>query len=456
MSTSVMNLVYLFTAVLFILGLKAMTSVRAARLGNLVAAAGMLVAIVGILLSRRVVTYTWIIAGMGAGSAIGAVIALRVRMTAVPQMVSFFNGAGGLAAALVALSHYYLLTSLQSVASQSVTAGFTALAGWVSFVGSMIALAKLQGWIRGAPIMLSGHQVWNSLLTIIAVALLVLMGFFPRTHHLLLPLMACAAGLGAMAVLPIGGADMPVVIAMLNSLTGTAVAASGLMLGNPGLLIAGAMVGASGGILTLRMCQAMNRNFLNVLFAHFGIAAAAQSAQSKTARSGSAEDAAIAMEDASRVMIIPGYGMAVAQAQHSVKEMDDILTSRGVKVLYAIHPVAGRMPGHMNVLLAEAGILYDQLLDLDAANAELRQADVALVIGANDVTNPAAKNDPGSPIYGMPIIKADEARMVFVLKRTTGPGFAGVDNPLFYEDKTIMIFGDAKRTLSDIIAILKK
>jgi NAD(P) transhydrogenase subunit beta len=421
----------------------------------------MLLAMAGTLAWSGVVSYTWIIVGLAIGAAIGAVIALATPMTTAPQMVSFFNGSGGLAAGLVAIAHAFLMTGeggapVAQGAHYSVIAGLTVLVGWVSFAGSMVAVAKLQEWIGGRPIVLRLHHLINLALTLAAAGLLVMLGVFPGHHWLLLLVAADAIFLGVLAVIPIGGADMPVVIAVLNSFTGLAAAATGFLLNNSGLIISGALVGASGSILTHLMCKAMNRSLANVFFGHFGAKALTPAAQARrSVHRYSVEDAQLVLEGASLVVIVPGYGLAVAQAQHVCRELEKLLEERGVKVEYAIHPVAGRMPGHMNVLLAEADVPYDKLLELDAANAELEHADVALILGANDVVNPAARDDPKSPIYGMPILNVDSARTVIVSKRTLGPGFAGIDNELFYRDGTMMVFGDAKATLTDLVAALK-
>ncbi|MFA6135443.1 MAG: NAD(P)(+) transhydrogenase (Re/Si-specific) subunit beta [Phycisphaerae bacterium] len=460
-SHEIVNLFYLITAVLFIVGLKALTSPRTARRGNAIAAAGMLLAVVGTLAWSGVVSYTWIVIGLAIGAAIGSAIALLTPMTSAPQMVSFFNGSGGLAAAMVAIAHSFLMMGEtgQRVAvtpSYAVIAGLTVLIGGVSFAGSMVAVAKLQEWIKGRPIVLRNHHLINLGLLAAAMAILVLLGIFPHGRWMLVPLMVLAGVAGVMVVLCIGGADMPVVIAVLNSCTGLAAAATGFLLGNTGLIVSGALVGASGAVLTHLMCKAMNRPLSNVFFGQFGSAVLAPAAQARrNVHRYTVQDAQIVLEGASLVIIVPGYGLAVAQAQHACRELETLLEARGVSVKYAIHPVAGRMPGHMNVLLAEAGVPYEKLLDLEQSNAELEHADVALILGANDVVNPAARNDPHSPIYGMPILNVDSARTVIVSKRSLAPGFAGIDNELFYADRTMMIFGDAKATLAELVAAMK-
>jgi NAD(P) transhydrogenase subunit beta len=451
-----LNLAYLATGVTFIVGLKMMTSPRTARMGNTIAAAGMLAAIIATLLSSHVVTYTWIVIGVVIGTGVGTAIALGVRMTAVPQMVSFFNGAGGLAAGVITLAHYITLGHGVATWGHALVAAPGVLIGLVSF---MIAAGKLQEIIPGRPLVLPGIRLATALLLAAAAAVTAMLMYQPQAEWLLTAQACLALLLGVALVLPIGGADMPVVIAMLNSFTGLAAAMTGLLLANAGLIIAGALVGASGTILTLLMCQAMNRSLVNVLFGAFGAAPVAGKGGAakvqRTARRYTAEDAAIVLAGASQVMIVPGYGMAVAQAQHAVKELSDLLQARGAKVLFAVHPVAGRMPGHMNVLLAEANIPYPQLLDLEQSQAELEQTDAALIIGANDVVNPAAMDDPSSPVYGMPILDVRKARTVMIIKRSLAAGFAGIDNELFYSDKTMMLFGDAKEMVSEIVAALK-
>ena len=465
MSGDWLNLCYLITAVMFIAALKALNSPRTARLGNAIAALGMLMAVAGTLMARGTVTYTWIIVGIVVGGTIGSVMALKIRMTAVPQMVSFFNGSGGLAAALVAVVHYSAFGHAGSASSstsaqlvgQAFTTGLSALIGLMSFTGSMVAVAKLQEWLHPRPIVLPMQHAINALLLAVVAALIALLCVYPQMGAwLIVPIVIVSAVLGVMVVLPIGGGDMPVVVALLNSFTGLAAAATGFLLSNTGLIISGALVGASGSILTHLMCQAMNRPLGNVLFGTFGkIEAAAASGPQRTVRRYTVQDAQIVLQNASSVVIVPGYGLAVARAHYAVKEMADLLEAQGVSVKYAVHPVAGRMPGHMNVLLAEANVPYAKLLDLDEGNRELEHADVALVVGANDVTNPAARTDKASPIYGMPILNVDHAKTVIVCKRSMSPGFAGIDNPLFYSDNTLMLFGDAKETFTNLVTLMK-
>jgi NAD(P) transhydrogenase subunit beta len=458
---------YLLAAVLFVLALKAMGSPRTARRGNAMGALGMLIAILATLLlaTRRggeLVWYVtpngwWIIAaGVLVGAAIGAVLALKVQMTGMPQMVAMFNGLGGLASGLVVLANVFQ-TPGTSIA-YAVAAGVGTLIGWVTLTGSLVAFAKLQGVVLpGQPVTFPLQKFANFALLAGAVVMIVLLGIWPELTWLVIPVAVAAAVLGVLFTIPIGGADMPVVISLLNSYSGLAAAATGFVLGNPGLIIAGSLVGASGIVLTRIMCNAMNRSLANVLFAAVGkTTAGAGDGEERHVRSWTAEDAAMVLQNASLVVVVPGYGMAVAQAQHAVKELADMLEKLGVDVKFGIHPVAGRMPGHMNVLLAEAEVPYERLFDMDEINPELDQADVALVIGANDVVNPAARSDENSPIYGMPILNVDHANTVLVCKRSLRPGFAGVDNELFYQDNTSMLFGDAKEMMTSIAAALKE
>jgi len=462
------DLSYLAAALLFVVALKAMASPRTARRGNLIGALGMLIAIVVTLLAtgklddlRRAVgsadarvTYVFIIIGLLVGAAIGAYLALTVKMTAMPQMVAMFN-----ASALVVLAGVWALpTTAPGYTREFVAAtAVSTLIGWVTFTGSLVAFAKLQQFvITGKPVVLPRHKTINFGLLAGALVLIVLWSLVPAGRGLIIPLALLAAALGVLLVIPIGGADMPVVISLLNSYSGLAAAATGFVLNNSGLIISGALVGASGVVLTRLMCRAMNRSLANVLFGAVGAAAGGPAAGAeRRVRSWTAADAAIVLESASLVIIVPGYGLAVAQAQHAVKELADLLAARGVTVKFGIHPVAGRMPGHMNVVLAEAEVPYDQLADMDEINPEFDHADVALVIGANDVVNPAARTDEGCPIYGMPILNVDHARTVLICKRTLGPGFAGIDNELFYAENTSMLFGDAKVMISEINAALK-
>jgi NAD(P) transhydrogenase subunit beta len=453
-SANLRALLYLVAAVAFIVGLRRLSSPRTARTGNAVAALGMLLAIVVTLVQQQV-SWGVIAAGAAVGSVIGAWSALKVRMTAMPQMVAIFNGFGGLASALVAGAQYLRVDRAALPADTMVSIILSVLIGAVTFTGSVLAFAKLQDLLPGRPVTFRGQRAVN----LVILAAVLGLGAWAQATHDPLPFWVgggAALVLGVLAVLPIGGADMPVVICLLNSLSGLAAAATGFVINNSALVIAGALVGASGIILTNLMCKAMNRSWTNVLFGAFGGGGggAASGPASGAARATNAEDVAIALAYSSQVVVIPGYGLAVAQAQHALRALTSDLEKRGVRVAYGIHPVAGRMPGHMNVLLAEVDVPYDQLLDLDDSNALMNRTDVALVVGANDVVNPSARDEPGSPIYGMPIIQADRARSTVVIKRSLAPGFAGIDNPLFYKDGTAMLFADAKKALTDIAAAL--
>jgi proton-translocating NAD(P)+ transhydrogenase subunit beta len=456
------NSAYLVTAITFIVALKRLSSPATARSGNAIGALGMLLAIAATLLQQEIVSVWQIAVGMAVGAVVGFVSAQRVRMTAMPQMVALFNGVGGGAAALVALAEFHEQAPDPGRMETNIGLSIllSALIGSVSFSGSLVAFAKLQEVIGGRPLVYRGQKVTNAalLLAIAGVGAVILAG--TQREALLLTLIAGALVLGVLFVLPIGGADMPVVISLLNAFTGLAAAATGFVLHNNVLIVSGALVGASGTLLTILMGRAMNRSLSNVLFGAFGAVAedgpgAPAGVDGAPVRSASAEDVAIMLAYARRVVVVPGYGLAVAQAQHDVRALADLLEERGVDVSYAIHPVAGRMPGHMNVLLAEANVPYPQLREMDDINPEFPQTDVALVIGANDVTNPAARTSPGSPIYGMPILDVDRAASVVVLKRSMNPGFAGIDNPLYTDPKTVMLFGDAKESLLRLIGSLK-
>jgi len=453
-------LAYLIAAVLFILGLKGLTHPSTARRGNLYAMFGMLLAIAATLLGRDVQSYGFIIAGIAIGAVIGVIVALRIQMTAMPQLVAALHSFVGLAAVLVGIGtflHKQEAGLLNAVLMGEISAGV--VIGAITFTGSIIAFGKLQGLLSGAPVKFAGQHVLNAVLALTTIALAV---HFAMSGSLLaLILMTLLAfTLGVTLIIPIGGADMPVIISMLNSYSGWAAAATGFTLHNDLLIIVGALVGCSGAILSFIMCKAMNRSIINVVFGGFGSdsgtgdSAGAQAAE-KGVKSAAIEDAVYWMEDANRVIIVPGYGMAVAQAQHSLKELMELLEARGVEVKFAIHPVAGRMPGHMNVLLAEADIPYDRVLEMDEINPEFPSTDVVLVVGANDVVNPAAKEDKSSPIYGMPILEAGRARQVYFLKRSMRPGYSGVDNLLFYQDNTSLVFGDAKDTIDGMNSALK-
>lgn len=466
-------LLYLISAVLFVMGLKRLTKVRTARSGNTLASLGMLVAIVATLLQLGVVDYRWILAGLGLGSVIGLVTAMRVPMTSMPEMVAIFNGLGGAASLLVALSQLWLrvFETETTEASLRATVGGAAalmiplsiLIGGITLTGSVVAFLKLQGKIaKGKPVLLPGRHLINALLGLGALALTAALAFadldLSTMEQAALIITGISLLLGWLLVLPIGGADMPVVVSLLNSYSGVAAAAAGFVIGNTLLIIAGAMVGAAGLILTQIMCVAMNRSLLNVLVGGFGQDAAAgggDTSEYENVKSAGAEEAAMVLENASSVIIVPGYGLAVAQAQHAAKELSELLVKRGVKVRFAIHPVAGRMPGHMNVLLAEADVPYERLVEMELINGEFSSTDVAIVLGANDVVNPIAAEDPSSPIYGMPILEAHHAQTVFVVKRGLGAGYAGIKNVLFERNNTVMLFGDAKQMLTALSTELK-
>jgi H+-translocating NAD(P) transhydrogenase subunit beta len=452
---ALINLAYIAAAILFIYGLKMLSRAETARRGNLVSAAGMLLAVVVTLLTGGL-NYTWVILGVVVGAAIGAVAARRVQMTQMPEMVALFNGSGGLASLLVAWAEYLRFPSAEPFTATVII--LAVLVGGVTATGSGVAFGKLSERLPGRPIRFPNQQLMNAVLLGGALVLSLLFILFPASGHLLLIVVILAAfALGVLAVLPIGGADMPIVVSLLNSYSGIAASMAGFILGNNVLIVAGSLVGASGLILTQIMCRAMNRSLTNVLFSGFGgVAVASAQKLEGEVRALSTEDAYYILEAASSVIFVPGYGMAVAQAQHAVRELADLLEANGAEVRYAIHPVAGRMPGHMNVLLAEANVPYEQLVEPDDVNPNMEMVDVAVVIGANDVVNPAAKEDRGSPLYGMPIIEVDRARITFVLKRSMNPGFSGVENPLFYKENTRMIFGDAKASLGALVSEFKE
>lgn len=457
------QLTYLVAASLFILGLKKLGSPASARNGNLVAAVGMLLAIVATMLDQHVLNYEMILVGLAIGSVIGAVIAYKVQMTEMPQMVGLLNGLGGASSALIAVAEFWrLLDSSQPIPLDvNISMLLDVLIGGVTLTGSFLAFAKLQGLISGTPITFPLQQPFNILLLGSYLAGSAYLIMTPDSLPVFLGVVAVSLVLGVMFVLPIGGGDMPVVISLLNSLSGVAAAAAGFVVMNNMLIIAGALVGASGLILTEIMCKAMNRSLFSVLFSAFGSVStssggAAAGASDQPVRSIDAEEGAMMLGYARSVVIVPGYGMAVAQAQHSVRELADQLERMGVDVKYAIHPVAGRMPGHMNVLLAEANVAYTQLYDMEDINPQFEQADVALVIGANDVVNPAARSDKNSPIYGMPILEVDRAKQTIVIKRGMSAGFAGVDNELFYKAKTTMLFGSAKDMVAKLVSEVKQ
>jgi NAD(P) transhydrogenase subunit beta len=442
------NLSYTLAAVLFILGLKFLSHPATARRGNTLSAFGMLLAVVVTLLDQSIIDYRWILLGIVIGAVIGALAARLVAMTAMPEMVALLNGFGGISSLLVGwvalaqpdLSSFILMTIFLSI-----------LIGGVTFTGSLVAWGKLSERISGRPFLFHGQRQVNALILLANFTCGVMFVLYPEQPLWLYLAIVLSATLGIMTVMPIGGADMPVVISLLNSYSGLAACAAGFAISNNILIVAGSLVGASGMILTRIMCKAMNRSLGNVLFSGFGAPSGADDKLEGEVKSLSAEDAYYILEAAQSVVIVPGYGMAVAQAQHGVKELQELLEENGCEVAYAIHPVAGRMPGHMNVLLAEADVPYDLLLEMDDINPRMETFDVAIVIGANDVVNSAARENTNSPIYGMPIINVDYARTVFVLKRSMASGFAGLDNPLFYKENTRMIFGDAKETVNKLI-----
>ncbi|MEM6458513.1 MAG: NAD(P)(+) transhydrogenase (Re/Si-specific) subunit beta [Planctomycetota bacterium] len=485
------NLAYLVAAVMFIFGLKKLGRVETAARGNLLSAGGMLVAAVATffyLNGDNALSLLWVVPALAVGAVAGAVMAKRVEMTQMPQMVALLNGFGGVASLLVAVADYAHGLKRYAAAEDSVrgvpadivaampatlfgptwdtvlAVGLATVIGGVTFTGSLMAFGKLQGvrWAPDQPVQLPGQRFVVFGLLGLALLLCLVLIAAPGAWPLLLVMALVALGLGVLLVIGIGGADMPVVVALLNSYSGVAAAMAGFVLGNVALIVTGSLVGSSGLILTNIMCKAMNRSLMNVLFGGMGATPAGGPASAGlpesqgTATESSPEDAAIVLEAAQSVVVVPGYGMAVAQAQHAVKEFAAELQNKGIDVTYAVHPVAGRMPGHMNVLLAEAGVEYDVLLDLEPANAKLENADVALVIGANDVTNPAARHDQTSPLYGMPILNVDSARTVFIVKRSLNPGFAGIQNPLYFLDNTRMVFGDAKKVVTELVGELEQ
>lgn len=442
------NIAYILSAVLFIYGLKELGSPATARRGNFISAVGMFIAVLVTLFDKGIVDYKWILLGIVVGGIIGALAARRVAMTAMPELVAIFNGFGGLASLLVGWAAFYVSGNTKFTL---VTILLSVFIGGVTFTGSIIAWGKLSEKLNGKPVLFSGQQIFNTVLMLAIIAFGVLFVLDPANLLYLYILIGLSFVFGIMFVIPIGGGDMPVVISLLNSYSGLAACAAGFAINNLLLIVAGSLVGASGIILTQIMCKAMNRSLSNVLFSGFGSAKQTAGEIEGTINPIVAEDAFYILEAASSVLIIPGYGMAVAQAQHVVKELQQLLEKNGAEVVYGVHPVAGRMPGHMNVLLAEADVSYDVLHEMEAINPRMENFDVAIVIGANDVVNPAAREDEASPLYGMPIINADLARTVFVLKRSMASGFAGVENPLFFKENTRMLFGDAKESISQVI-----
>jgi len=460
LSANTQAVIYLISAILFILALKGLTHPSTARRGNYLGMAGMVLAIVATLLGSEVQSYGFIVAGVLVGAVIGIAVAMRIQMTAMPQLVAALHSFVGLAAVLVAVGTFLNkrdLGQLNAVLMGELSAG--AIIGAITFTGSVIAFGKLQGLISGKPVKFAMQHQLNAAIALATIALGVHFAMTGSVVSLTL-MIVLALLLGVTLIIPIGGADMPVIISMLNSYSGWAAAATGFTLHNNLLIIVGALVGFSGAILSYIMCKAMNRSIINVVFGGFGSessgdASAGATAMEKGIKSASVEDAVYWMEDANRVIVVPGYGMAVAQAQHALKEMMELLEANGVEVRFGVHPVAGRMPGHMNVLLAEADIPYDRVLEMDEINPDFASTDVTLVVGANDVVNPAAKDDSSSPIYGMPILEAGRSKQVYFLKRSMNPGYSGVDNLLFYKDNTSLIFGDAKDTIEGMVAALK-
>ena len=478
--SSIVAILYLIASILFIFGMKMLTRVQTARRGNMLSSSAMFLAVLATLLNLEILDWKFIIAGVVVGALIGSIMALRVEMTGMPEMVAIFNGLGGGASALVALSvlfgaeglaadaigtEAFQLASIVGGVDTSVTLVLSILIGGVTFTGSLVAFGKLNGTITGQPVLFPGNQVVNLLL---ALGVVVVAGLLISTSVTLSTanmytyiILGIALLLGILLVIPIGGADMPVVISLLNSYSGIAAAMAGFVLSNNVLIISGALVGASGLILTQIMCKAMNRSLTNVLFGGFGAEATSGGGGKHgdaypNVKSCSPEEAAMIFESARNVIIVPGYGLAVAQAQHATKELADLLEKNGAAVRYAVHPVAGRMPGHMNVLLAESKVPHEQLFDLDQINDDFQNADIALILGANDVVNPAAEKEQGSPIYGMPVLKVWDAKTVFVVKRSLSPGFAAIPNDLFNYDNNLMLYGDAKKILTELNHELKE
>ena len=453
------NIFYVLASVLFILGIKKLSHPRTARNGNMIAFIGMMIAIVATLIAKHEfeIDFQLIAAGIVVGIIIGAIFAIKVEMTQMPQMVAIFNGFGGGASALVAAAEFLKTGEITTFTLGTIV--LSVFVGTLTFTGSFIAFGKLQGFVSGQPIVFPGQQVFNALMAVALLIVGVYLVQIPNEINYFYAVVVISAIMGITLTIPIGGADMPVVISLLNSYSGVAAAATGFVLMNNGLIISGALVGASGLILTNIMCKGMNRSLANVIFGAVGLeqeSTGDSSTKQITVKSYSTEEAAMIFDAAEKVIVVPGYGLAVAQAQHAVREVAEFLEGKGKQVLYAIHPVAGRMPGHMNVLLAEANIPYEQLKDLDEINPEFEDCDVALVLGANDVVNPAARHNTSSPIYGMPILNVDKARTVIINKRTMNTGFAGIQNELFGFDNSIMVFGDAKEMLQQLLKDLKE
>ena len=452
-----LEITYIIASILFIMGLKGLGHPESARRGMHYAEIGMLMAVIGTLLGQSIVTWQWILIGLVVGSAIGTAMAIFMPMTAMPQRIAISHAFGALAAVLVGINEFVVKGS-EITSGLMGALGFEVLFGSLTVTGSLMAFGKLQGVLRSAPMTYKGQNFVNIFLFFVTVGMFVYLVFFPQNALVFGLMIALSFLIGIFVVMPIGGADMPVVLSLMNSYAGLAAAATGFAIDNKVLIIAGSLDGSSGFILSIIMSKAMNRSFANVLFGAVGTAQVDTSTlhEDRPITKINVEDAKFILEQADRVVIVPGYGMAVAQAQHAVRELSDELEKRGTKVEYAIHPVAGRMPGHMNVLLAEANVSYDQLQEMEVINPTMDTVDVAIVIGANDVVNPAARTDKGSPIYGMPIIDVDKARTVIVMKRSMATGFAGIENPLFYQENTKMLFGDAKNVLQQLIAEFKK
>ncbi|MDM8527350.1 NAD(P)(+) transhydrogenase (Re/Si-specific) subunit beta [Anaerolineales bacterium HSG24] len=453
----VINLVYIVASVMFIFGLKMLSSPATARQGNLLSAGGMGLAIIFTLVNQHIIAYQWIVLGVVIGTVVGVAAARMIEMTAMPEMVTLLNGSGGLASLLLGWSEYQ--RNQEVVVFSAFVIALTALIGGVTFSGSIIAWGKLSGKLDGKPVLFNGQQIVNMLLLLAILVCIIFFTLNPINGLIIfLVLIGLALILGVMSVIPIGGADMPVVIALLNSYSGLAACAAGFVIENNLLIVAGALVGASGIILTNIMCKAMNRSLANVLFSGFGsvVESATGQGEQGEAKPINTEDTYPILEAAASVVFVPGYGLAVAQAQHTARELGELLEENGAEVKYAVHPVAGRMPGHMNVLLAEANVPYDQLVEMDDINPIMETVDVCMVVGANDVVNPAAREDETSPLYGMPIINVDMARTVIVLKRSLGVGFAGVQNPLFFKDNTRMLLGDAKSSIQGLVREFKE
>jgi H+-translocating NAD(P) transhydrogenase subunit beta len=457
MTNYLLEITYIIASILFILGLKGLSHPESARRGMHLAEIGMLLAVVGTLLGQGIVTWEWILIGLVVGSAIGTAMSIFMPMTAMPQRIALSHAFGALAAVLVGINEF-IVKGHEITQGLMGALGFEVLFGSLTVTGSLMAFGKLQGIIKSAPMTYKGQNFVNISLFFITVGMFVYLVFFPQSTIVFGTMIALSFLIGIFIVLPIGGADMPVVLSLMNSYAGLAAAATGFAIDNKVLIIAGSLDGSSGFILSIIMSKAMNRSFANVLFGAVGTPQVDTSSlhEERPITRFNVEDAKFALEQAERVVVVPGYGMAVAQAQYAVRELSDELEKRGIKVEFAIHPVAGRMPGHMNVLLAEANVSYDQLLEMEIINPTMDTVDVCIVIGANDVVNPAARTDKGSPIYGMPIIDVDKAKTVIVMKRSMATGFAGIENPLFYQENTKMLFGDAKNVLQQLVAEFKK